>query len=224
MRYNGGKHSCAKEISSIINSYNPRSYWEPFIGAANIIDKVIADKRLGTDLDQDIIILLSSVRDGWVPPCALTNQEYLMLKSGDKSPIRSFAKYGCSFGGKPWGGYARSGDRNYALNAKNSLLKQSPILKGIVFNCCDYRSMLNPSDYDVIYCDPPYANTTKVGIGTKFNTEEFFDWVRYNSQNSTILVSEQKAPSDFDCIWEKKITDGLGNRKITERLFKYKGV
>jgi DNA adenine methylase len=221
MRYNGGKGSCARELAGIISEYRPIAYWEPFVGAANVITKVTANFRVGTDLDADIILLLRAVRDGWVPPEKVSEEEYKNAKNRDPSAIRAFFKYGCSFGGKPWEGFARSGDRNYALNAKNSLLKQAPALKGIDFIQCDYRSV-NPTHFDVIYCDPPYKGTTSVGCGGKFDSDFFWEWVRQSSQHSVVLVSELQAPEDFDCIWEKPLKDGLGKKKLTEKLFKYK--
>ena len=220
MRYNGGKFSCSKELAQILNSYcSPNKvYWEPFVGAANVIEKISATKRIGSDKDLAIISLLKAVQKGWEPPYAVTEQQYKDIrdKGNLEDPIYAFAKYGCSFGGKPWGGYARSGTRNYALNARNSLLKQKKYLSDVLFMCTDYTADIKA---DIVYCDPPYKDTTVVGCCEKFDSDSFWEWVREKSKTAKVFVSEQVAPSDFICVWEKKLTDGLGNKKITERLF-----
>lgn len=218
MQFNGGKASCAKDISQIINWLRPVVYWEPFVGAANVIQMVKADTRLGSDLDGSIIALLNSVRQGWEPPTEVDEQLYRSGRSlPDADPLKAFLKFGCSFGGKPWGGFARSGTRNYALNAANSLRKQRARIKDVRFIQGDYRFLAREIKPDVIYCDPPYEGTTSVGAGGSFNTAEFFDWCR--SLGCPVFVSELTAPEDFVCIWKKKLKDGLGPRRLTERLF-----
>jgi DNA adenine methylase len=222
MRYNGGKGGCAKEIASIINSLAPSRYWEPFVGAGNVIQHVSSNKRLGSDLEQCMISLFKSLQNGWVPPTIITEEEYKQAKClEDTNPLKAFIKYGCSFGGKPWGGYARSGDRNYALNAYNSLLKQLPFIKDVYFHHAAYDEI--DWDADVIYCDPPYKNTTSCGAtknSKDFDTDLFFDWCRH--QTAVVLITELSAPDDFVEIWSKQMPDGLGKTKIKERLFIHK--
>lgn len=225
MRYNGGKHSCAKEIADIINkiAVPGQDYIEPFVGAASVIQHVRNYCHLvGFDLDASIISLLCAVRDRWIPPDTITLEQYRAAKDlADDNPLKAFCKFGCSFGGKPWGGYARSGDRNYALNAKKSLMKQAPFLKYCKFFVGDYKDCLNELDETekVIYCDPPYKNTTTVRCGGKFDTEAFWEWVRTVARKHIVLVSELAAPDDFVCIWQKSLKDGLGAKKLTEKLF-----
>lgn len=223
MRYNGGKGACAKEIAQIINTYKPARYWEPFVGAANVITKVNAQVRIGSDLDFSILTLLNSVKKGWSSPTKVTEEDY---KNGRNipidNPLHAFLKFGCSFGGKPWGGFARSGDRNYALNAHRSLEKIRPLLQDIELIWADYQQLDIVAD--VIYCDPPYKGTTSVGCNSKFDTNKFLDWCDQKARTgSAILVSELDLPNtNWDCVWEKQLNDGLGQRKIKERLFKHK--
>lgn len=218
MQFNGGKGSCAKELSTLIHALRPRSYWEPFVGAANVIQHVQAERKIGSDVDASLISLLIAVREGWIPPAHVSESVYLSGKTlSDFDPLKAFLKYGCSFGGKPWGGFARSGQRNYALNAHNSLLKKAKKLSSVSLVTGDYREVGETLSVDLIYCDPPYANTTAVGGGGAFDSRAFFSWVRQRKE--IVLVSERTAPDDFVCIWEKRLTDGLGARKLTERLF-----
>ena len=54
MRYLGSKTKIAKDIVPIIQSYidnnSIEQYWEPFVGGANIIDKINCKVRVGTDI------------------------------------------------------------------------------------------------------------------------------------------------------------------------------
>ncbi len=57
-------------------------------------------------------------------------------------------------------------------------------------------------DGDVVYCDPPYANTHQDCYDVNgFDTESFWEWAR--TRDYTVYVSEYVAPDDFTCIWEK---------------------
>lgn len=226
MRYNGGKSACAKDIASLINKFNPVVYWEPFVGAANVIQYVNAGKRKGTDKCPYIICLLQAIQAGWVPPQYITEDKYKYFKEHKPlDPMTAFIGYGCSFGGKWFGGYARSNNRNYALNAHNSLLKQASLLTGIEFKCDDYNSNTIVAIADLIYCDPPYANTTKAGSSNSFDTATFWQWAATLSTTKTVLVSEFVAPDDWVCVYEKTISDGLrrkDNSKMVEKLFIHK--
>ena len=222
MRYNGGKHSIRKELAAIFNSYKPSKYWEPFVGAGSVINEVVAEYKLGTDLDVSIISLINAVKNGWQPPETLSEEEYREAKKlPETDPVHGFAKYGCSFGGKPWGGYARSADRNYAKNAKNSLLKDRKRYLTAEFKVAGYQD-IDYRDFDLIYCDPPYRGTTSVGCGKPFDHDDFWYWVRKISKHATVFVTELQAPEGFEVVWEKQLNDGLGKTKIKERLFKIK--
>jgi len=84
-------------------------------------------------------------------------------------------------------------------------------------------SQMNYADYehqegDVVYCDPPYANTTN-SYGVKFDTDAFWEWVR--TRDYPVYVSEYKAPDDFVSIWNKKrggVQDGWGYAKNTTHI------
>lgn len=63
---------------------------------------------------------------------------------------------------------------------------------------CSYKSSL-------IYCDPPYFGTKQYGVSKDFNHLEFWQWVREQSKNNIVLVSEETAPEDFTSIWEREV-------------------
>lgn len=75
---------------------------------------------------------------------------------------------------------------------------------------------------DIIYCDPPYANTENYNNKSNFNHQEFWAWVRNNK--NCVIVSEYSAPDDIMQIAEIQKTSLLNNslknkKVITEKLF-----
>jgi DNA adenine methylase len=79
-----------------------------------------------------------------------------------------------------------------------------------------------------VYADPPYANTTGYSFGKDFDTDEFWEYMRHISKNNQVFISEQSAPSDFECVWQREIKRTLDVNKNnqpqkTEKLFVYRG-
>lgn len=64
-------------------------------------------------------------------------------------------------------------------------------IKNIVCTNLSYDELDFETD-SVIYCDPPYKNTSSYKIN--FNHEEFYDWCR---KQKNIYVSEYSMPNDF---------------------------
>ena len=91
--------------------------------------------------------------------------------------------------------------------------------------CGDYRKLPIPPGA-VIYADPPYDNTTGYN-NERFDSAEFWKAMRLLADTGhTVFISEQTAPPDFICVWEKPFTRTLdrnkGNQfKVTEKLFTY---
>lgn len=228
MQYNGGKGHVARELAAVLSGAAAGlAYWEPFVGAGNVIQHVHASRRLGSDADGHIIAYLNAIRDGWTPPTSLTEEEYKTLQacrdcSGDA--LVAFAGYGCSFGGKFFAGYARregSNAETFATYASRGAGKQRPLLQAVDFVHAPYWEM--PFGHaDVIYCDPPYAGTTRCGSGKAFDSARFWAWAQERARESIVLVSEFSAPSFSVEVWAKskaaalRKTDGTA---MVERLF-----
>ena len=68
MKYMGSKSRIAKYIVPIIQQYIDKNhistYWEPFVGGANVIDKVKCPCRIGSDKNPYLIALLQRVQGG----------------------------------------------------------------------------------------------------------------------------------------------------------------
>ena len=228
----GSKNRIAKYLLPIILKDRKEGQWyvEPFVGGANMIDKVDGN-RIGADNNEYNICLFKGIQAGFIPPEYVSEEDYKKAQAKrDITPLVAFIGYGCSYSGKWFGGYARGNDtkgnpRNYCLESKNNILKQSKGLKGVDFIHSSYDRLEIP-DNSIIYCDPPYEGTTK--YKEDFNHTEFWNWCREKSKEGhQVFISEYNAPDDFECIWSMEVNSSLtkdtGSKKATEKLFKYKG-
>lgn len=234
MRYMGGKSRISKQIATILNAAmrereRERVFVSLFCGSCAIESKVQADIKILNDKHPYLIAMWQALQNGWTPPDVVTKEEYYRVKANmDENPaLTGFVGFGCSFGGKWWGGLAsnKKGD-NYCARAERSLLKDLSGVKSATFTCLDYRDVEIP-DGAVVYCDPPYANTTGYTVG-QFDTNEFWDYMRQLSKRCDVYISEESAPDDFECIWSQELTRTLDYNKSNqpkkvEKLFKYKG-
>lgn len=232
MRYMGSKNRLAKELVPIIQSYIVRGgvslYIEPFTGGANVIDKIQCERRIGYDIEPYVIACLSALRDGWIPPERVTEEEYKDIKAHKENyppELVGYCGYQLSYGGKFFDCYRRDkvGKRDYCREAYNYTFKQVPHLKGIEFGVKDYRD-LTDIEGAVIYCDPPYRGTGKYIAVGGFDYEHFYNWCFKMAKKNIVLVSEYWMPDGFKEIWSKPVkvcldsTRSQGLQKI-ERLF-----
>ena len=224
MIYMGSKNRIAKEILPIIlKDRKPNQYYiEPFVGGANLIDKV-EGFRIGADLNPYVIEALKLIRDNPESlPDHVSEEMYQELKAmKELNGVTGVVGFTCSFGSKWFGGYASNLDgRNYALVGKRNALAQSPNLKDCLFINSSYQLLDIPKN-SIIYCDPPYEGATKYKDG--FNHFEFWEWVRIKSlEGHSVFVSEYNAPDDFICIWQKTLSTSFSTSesiKAIEKLF-----
>ena len=137
-----------------------------------------------------------------------------------------FVGFNATFGAKYFGGYARGfkadkvTPRDLSNEAYRNLMKQIPQIIDVNFLCSDYKNnKYCDLENALIYCDPPYYNTTKYATGI-FDHKEFWNWCRKMSKHNKVFVSEYNAPDDFDCIWSKQVTTGLKVHKHENRIEK----
>lgn len=183
-------------------------------------------RKILNDRHQYLIALLQGVQRGYELPESITPEQYRHIREhkDDDPTLAGFVGFGCSFGGKWFGGYARNATgTNYAAQSKRSLLKDMATLQDATFVCADYRRVCIPPRA-VIYADPPYNNTTSYH-GDRFDSAEFWIAMRLLADTGhTVFVSEQEAPPDIQCVWERKFTRTLDRNKsnqfsVTEKLF-----
>jgi DNA adenine methylase len=226
MQYNGGKTRIARELAAVISSFKPKVYWEPFVGAANIIQLVEAPIRIGSDIDPHIISYLQSIQAGWLPPSEISKEDYYSWKqkipaTREEFAMKAIVGYQYSFGGKFFNGFNCS-PRSIG-NGREVSKKQASKIQGIQFNLSSFLEYL-PSGVDLIYADPPYAGTTRVGSQLHFDSSIFWAWALACSLTGIrVLVSEFSAPSFAIEIWRKEKAQQLrrsdGQTVMTERLY-----
>ena len=232
MKYVGSKNRLSKQLAPIIQSYidgmseRCNGYWEPFVGGANMIDKIKCKDKYGTDKHKYLIALLRHVQQTVDDlPNTITEDEYKAVNANPNNyPDWYVGLVGfCSFGGKWWGGYPRSfkadgvTPRDMPNEIFRNLKKQAPALKDVVFGCRNYYDCTYADGF-VIYCDLPYRDTTKYATGN-FDYEKFYRWCKDMAKNNIVLISEYWMPEDgFECIWQGNIKCTLDKASQTDRV------
>jgi DNA adenine methylase len=219
MNYIGGKHKQGAAIARIIRPYlkGGSLYIEPFCGAmgsasalAKILDPSLGVRMTLSDSHEALITLWRSVQAGWIPPTEVSEELYYQHKAvqDPTDPLTAFIGFGCSFGGKYFGGYKRnykggalptvgpirrgacSCSRDLVLRRIETLKSHNPVIL-----CSDYRHFKDTVGA-VFYLDPPYINGTKQSKFT-FDHDEFWDFARKLSVNNHVFITEFEAPDDF---------------------------
>ena len=240
MNYMGSKAKISKYIVPIIQQYidlnSITTYIEPFVGGANVIDKIRCDRRIGSDANEYLIELFKFQQSHKDFPSDISYEDYCNVRTAyNMNSEIEYEKYYiglvgflASYNGRFFdGGFAKptisDGKlRNYYQEHLRNLLYQN--LDGIEFQCGDYHSFSEYIDC-LIYCDPPYRNTKEYNSRIKFDSDEFFEFARKLSENNIVLISEQSAPDDFECIWKQSVKrqiDTSNKFDVCEKLFVYK--
>jgi len=245
MKYMGSKARIAKHILPImLKDRKEGQFWvEPFVGGANIIDKVDGN-RIGSDNNAYLIRMWQELQKGWKPPEFIPRETYSKFRDmyNSKNADECFwgeigyVGFNGSYGGRFYdGGYAgktttkHGKERNYPLEAYNNVISQIPKILDIEFNSHCYKDLPIPPN-SIIYCDIPYKGTKEYKSAKDFCHDEFCDWCRKMvSRGHTVYVSEYDMPDDFQCVWEKEVSSSLrangvisGDKKSIEKLFTYK--
>lgn len=230
MKFMGSKARLAKELLSTILPFRlKKQLWvEPFVGGGNLLDKVTGP-RLASDVDPHVISALKTIRDSLhlIPKSKsqFSEQDYASIKANPEHPLYGYVGFALSYGGKWFGGWRRDSQqqRDYVAEAYRNAVHQSKLLQGAKLLCCSYLKLKIPPE-SLVYCDPPYQNTTKYRTSNHFDSKQFWEWVRsLHGLGHTVFVSEYEAPSDFHCVYQKLLTSSLtadtGSKSAIEKLF-----
>ena len=235
MQYFGGKQRISKPLAEFLNSKlkEGQTFVDLFCGSCNVVAKIDDNRlRIANDKHKYLIAMWKSLQEGWIPPDNITREEYKYIKNNkDELPhLTGFVGFGCSFAGRWFEGYAyNSKGFNYCMCSKKSCIKKLKNLNGVVFTNKNYNEVNIPSG-SLVYCDISYKGTkpyckSEVGV---FNHDEFYQWVRDNSNTYDIYISEYKknVPSDFEIVWEiesRKLIRNAKNEAVStvEVLIKY---
>ena len=232
MKYLGGKSKIAKRLAAAILSHAPAPHQrliEPFMGGGAMTAELAPHfaEVEASDVCLDLVLMWKELQRGWVPPSVVSEEQYAGFRHAEASPMRGFVGYSCSWGAKWFGGYAR-GDgphgtkRNYAAESVRSLMRDVPRFKTAAIVAQDYQQAV-PRRGDVVYADPPYAQTT--GYGVAFDHVLFWATMdKWVSRGATVFVSEYRAPQHWRSVWEVTRTRDLKSKftnavSVTERLF-----
>ena len=224
------------------------SWVEPFIGGGNMMSKVVQitefdrpelgiffGNKIGNDINPYLIRMFQALQKGWIPSDFYNEEVYKLARNNSKLCFNpslfeaaeiGFIGIGCSYSGKWFGGYARGNSnngkpRNYTKESKDNLLEQKKYLQNVFFCEGDYTDFNFPIN-SIIYCDPPYFNTTKYKSSIEYNN--FWEWCeKQELKGHRVFVSEYNAPNNWKCIWQKEVCSSLtketGSKKAVEKLF-----
>lgn len=233
MKYMGSKRRIAKYIIPFTTKYLTDDKWyvEPFVGGCNMMDKVQHHSRIGSDVNPYLIDMWRGVLSGNTYPMEISKELYSTARdiykrqsSEMSSDMLGWIGWMGSFNGKFFdGGYGgKTKDRDYIKEQINNTLNQLPKLMDVHFIHSSYNDLDIP-DGSIIYCDPPYENTTGYVTSKSFNHTDFWQWCRDMTSNGYIVyISEYSAPDDFVSIWSMDVKTSLHatNTKVsTENLF-----
>ena len=228
MRYQGSKKRIAAHVVKLIqDNIGDRTYVEPFIGGCNVFKDVMAKHKIGADANAYVIGIWQGLKNGSLNiPDDISKPFYYDVKQSYKDGDGRYSKgmigiVGIlgSYGGKFFNGYANFNPKkneNHVQEALSGLRRDWNGLRcksesEFVFS--DYRELAIP-EHSLIYCDPPYQNTSKYNGTDDFDSEAFWDWCRMQEANDNIvIVSEYSAPEDFVCVWQKEIKCGMDSRQ-----------
>ena len=238
MKYMGSKNRIAKHILPIIlkDRKENQYYVEPFVGGANIIDKVDG-LRIGNDANKYLIAMWKGLQENLERPYFIDKDLYSLARTAfnnqDNIKFNDFLigwiGWMGSYNGRFFdGGYSGHsvGKRDYISEQIKNTEAQLDKIKDITFIHSDYSKLEIPNN-SKIYCDIPYEDTKQYSSSKNFNHNNFWNWAREKSQDGhEVFISEYNAPDDFECIWQMEVTNSMNTTKTykpIEKLFKYKG-
>ncbi len=226
----GGKARIARRLASVMlpAAGHRHAYLEPFVGGGWIFAQMAPAFRWAAagDAQPDIVKLWQAAADGWVPPMQLSREEYRAQRHAEPSALRAFAGFGCSFGGKWFGGYgdnARGDD--FVGAAHRAVLAKAEVFRPALIRHTDYAAWRWPTGLrPLIYCDPPYAGTTAYEGTPAWDPERFWATAEgWAASGAQVFVSEYDAPPGWSCVWRATVKVSLAAHTNTataeERLF-----
>ncbi len=203
--YLGSKAEHADEILKImLAKRKPGMAWvEPFVGGGNVICRVpdTDGPRIGADINPYMIALHKALADGWDPPENVDEKLYVKIKKNQtKYPpeLVGFVGTSCAFGSIWFSTYARNEKgSNYAALGRKVALRDAIGFKGATFLCSSYNQLDVPLN-SLVYCDPPYRDTTgyQKESSDKWRAYKFWQWAdKMVDEGHIVFVSEYTGPS-----------------------------
>jgi len=235
MQYQGGKAKIARPLAAVILAHRSgqTTYIEPFLGGASVFSLVAPSfpVALAGDVHPDLVLLWQAVLDGWDPPKDLSESEWRWLKAvPEASPIRGFAGFACSFGGRWFEGYARSSKcPNFAARGRRRILEKARGMTHAEIRLARYEEWEDRIGPEVmVYADPPYEGTKPLAADLGSPADFWETMERWVGQGALVLVSGYEAPEGWSEVWgidtQARLSLGDKTRLARERLFVLDGL
>lgn len=237
MKYQGSKARIVNEILPImLNAMHPeQAFVDGFTGGCSVIQNVPLEyKRIANDNNRYLIAMWEKLTTtNWQPPTRIEKSFYDKVRdSWHKNDGRyddaliGWIGFQASRNGRFFDGGYSSHDhkgRDYINENIRNTNKQLPFLIGVEWQCGSYECIIMPKT-SLIYYDPPYRGTSGYSTSKGFDHERFYDWVRQMKRDGhTVYISEYDIPcGDFQCVWQKTITNSISLTKTyqaTEKLW-----
>lgn len=170
----GGKYRQSRGIVECIRPYveDGFTYVEPFCGGMWSAARVCMDLHPGrvilNDVNRPLMLLWDRcLEDGvdWLPTDMgeiEANYQYYKHDAPDDDPLKAWYGIACSFGGKWFGGVARSKGKTDFKPQARSTARKADTLRPChpELSWGSYKEMSIP-DGSVVYCDPPVPGQDK---------------------------------------------------------------
>ena len=218
MKIIGSKEIIADDILPFIHNYmmlyNIDTYIEPFVGGANIIDKVVANKKYGYDTNKYLIALFNYIKAGGKLPEEISVEQYIDCKAHYKANDGTYkdwfigavafmadmrGKFFDTKGGTSGLTEVERYNKHYA-EAVEEMIKQSRFISDIEFINAEYGSIR--ANNCLIYCEVPDDDKHKK---KGFDIANFWYTVsKWNDDNNIVFIRSKSAPDEYDIIWENE--------------------
>lgn len=237
MVYQGSKRRIAGEILPIMLGKMEvgQTFVDAFSGGSNVVCLMPEEyQRIANDKNRYLIAMWKRLTTtDWKPPTFIPKNFYDEVRNSWHRGDRKFddatigwVGFMASRNGRFFdGGYSghNAKGRDYISENIRNITRQIDSLKGVEWQCGSYDKMAIPEG-SLIYCDPPYKGTTGYTSARNFDYDGFYDWARQKKRDGhTVFISEYDIPcGDFQCVWQKQITNSLNITKTlrpTERLY-----
>jgi DNA adenine methylase len=205
MRYLGGKMRQSKQIVAAIGALHPdfETYIEPFCGAlwsAQAAIKAFPNRRyVLNDINPHLVDFWREAANGWSPPAEVSEATYAHYNktrpSGD--PMTGYVGFAWSFGGKFFGGAARTGGQIKG-SYKSTMAKIDVLRSADVSFLCGPFGALDVPNGSMVYLDPPYEARTRQSHFGVFNKAEYLRWAEGLAARSTVIATEFVAQPGWD--------------------------
>jgi DNA adenine methylase len=237
--YFGGKSRNGKDIALFIKKrmegIKCDELIEPFCGILGVTRHLVDDYLVtSSDYNEDLIFLLEYLQKNPTFTMPVINREKFdeLKKAHELSFEKSFAMLFCTYMSHYKGSYLPNdcADKTGRLHPHhtrnfNNLNKNIiPVINKFKFYNWEYDRWdehLSSGGY-VVYCDPPYVNTSQAYKKNNFDSDKFWKIMKkWKDYGNYIFVSELTCPIKHEELYSKSSNISASNKKkrMIDKLF-----